>query len=123
MGVHYLKKDVEITIGKCIRSISGNDNTGHDNIRNLYTPGEGCVCVCVCMYVCMCLTLSLSLYIYIYIYCVRLGLQNIPTASLQRGKNPTMILNNLMVRFRYCWSFGECRLHLYCHRSQIHSGR
>ena len=30
--------------------------------------------------------------------------------------------NNLMVRFQYCWSFGECRVPLHCHRSQVHSG-
>ena len=33
-----------------------------------------------------------------------------------------MTLNNLMVRFQQCWSFGECRVLLYCHRSQVHSG-
>ena len=33
-----------------------------------------------------------------------------------------MILKNLMVRFQYCWSFGECRVHLHCHRSHVHSG-
>ena len=33
-----------------------------------------------------------------------------------------MTLNNLMVRFQYYWSFGECGVPLYCHRSQVHSG-
>ena len=33
-----------------------------------------------------------------------------------------MILNNLMVRFQWCWSFGECRVLFHCHRSQFHSG-
>ena len=33
-----------------------------------------------------------------------------------------MTLNNLMVRFQQCWSFGECGVPLYCHRSQVHSG-
>ena len=33
-----------------------------------------------------------------------------------------MTLNNLMVRFQQCWSFGECEVPLYCHRSQVHSG-
>ena len=33
-----------------------------------------------------------------------------------------MTLNNLMVRFQKCWSFGECRVPLHCHRSQVHSG-
>ena len=33
-----------------------------------------------------------------------------------------MTLNNLMVRFRQCWSFGECGIPLHCHRSQVHSG-
>ena len=40
-------------------------------------------------------------------------------ASLQRGKNPPtsvldMTLNNLMVRFQQCRSFGECGIPLYC---------
>ena len=30
--------------------------------------------------------------------------------------------NNLMVRFQYCWSFGESRVPLHCHRSLVHSG-
>ena len=33
-----------------------------------------------------------------------------------------MTLNNLMVRFKQCWSFGECGVPLHCHRSQVHSG-
>ena len=33
-----------------------------------------------------------------------------------------MTLNNLMVRFQLCWSFGECRVSLYCHCFQVHSG-
>ena len=28
-----------------------------------------------------------------------------------------MTLNNLMVRFQQCWSFGECRVPLHCHCS------
>ena len=57
----------------------------------------------------------------------RLGLQNTPTASLQRGNTPPtsvlhMTLNNLMVRFQQYCSFGECGVPLYCHRSQVHSG-
>ena len=32
-----------------------------------------------------------------------------------------MTLNNLIVLFQ-SWSFGECRVPLHCHRSQIHSG-
>ena len=33
-----------------------------------------------------------------------------------------MTLNNLMVRFQQCWSFGECGVPLHCHHSQVHSG-
>ena len=33
-----------------------------------------------------------------------------------------MTVNNLMVRFQQCWSFGECGVPLHCHRSQVHSG-
>ena len=33
-----------------------------------------------------------------------------------------MTLNNLMVRFQQCWSFGECGIPLHCHRSKAHSG-
>ena len=58
----------------------------------------------------------------------RLELQNTPTASLQRGKTPTptsvldMTLNNQMVKFQQCWSFGEYGIPLYCHLSQVNSG-
>ena len=31
-------------------------------------------------------------------------------------------LNNLMVRFQQCSSFGGCEVSLHCHRSKIHSG-
>ena len=47
---------------------------------------------------------------------------------LQRGKTPPltsvldMTLNNLMVRFQQFWRFGECRVPLHYHRSQVHSG-
>ena len=34
---------------------------------------------------------------------------------------PDMTLNNLMVRFQQCWSFGECGVPLHCHCSQVHS--
>ena len=33
-----------------------------------------------------------------------------------------MTLNNLMERLQWCWSFWECRTHLHCHCSQVHSG-
>ena len=33
-----------------------------------------------------------------------------------------MVLNNLMVRFQWCRSFGECGAPFPCHRSQVHSG-
>ena len=33
-----------------------------------------------------------------------------------------MTLNNLMVRFQWCWGFGECGTPLHCHGSQVHSG-
>ena len=53
----------------------------------------------------------------------QLGLQ------LCRGVRPPpptsvldMTLNNLMVRFQQCWSFGECGVPLRYHRSQVHSG-
>ena len=35
---------------------------------------------------------------------------------------PDMTLNNLMGRFQQCWSFGECGVSLYRHRSPVHSG-
>ena len=65
-------------------------------------------------------------------------------ASLQRGpgydskrvmvnecpgydsKLPTSVLdmtvNNVMVKPKCCWSFGECGVSLHCHCSQVHSG-
>ncbi len=33
-----------------------------------------------------------------------------------------MTLNNMMVRFQQCWSFGECGVFFYCHRSLLNSG-
>ena len=33
-----------------------------------------------------------------------------------------MILNNLMLRFQQCWSFGGCRVLLHYHCSLVHSG-
>ena len=43
------------------------------------------------------------------------------------GKTPPMrvldtTLNNLIVRFQWYWSYGECAAPLYCHCSQVHSG-
>ena len=35
------------------------------------------------------------------------------------NKCPDMTLNNLMVKLRWCWSFGECRGPLHC---QVHNG-
>ena len=70
-----------------------------------------CVCVCVYVYLCVCFNTKVG-YIYIRYHmgkythtCVwscRLGLQNTPTASLQRDKTrPTsvldMALNSLMM--------------------------
>ena len=33
-----------------------------------------------------------------------------------------MTLNNMLVRFQWCWSFGECGVPLYCQCSPVHSG-
>ena len=44
------------------------------------------------------------------------GVRPPPTSVLD------MTLNNLMVRFQQYWSFGECRVPLHCHSSQVHSG-
>ena len=44
------------------------------------------------------------------------GVRHPPTSVLD------MTLNNLMVRFQQCWSFGECGVPLHCHRSHVHSG-
>ena len=51
----------------------------------------------------------------------RLELENIPTASLQRGKTPPtsvldMALNNLMLEL---WG---CGVPFFCHHSQVHCG-
>ena len=49
-----------------------------------------------------------------------------PKGKIYKTTPPTsvleMILNNLEVRLQYCWSFGECRVALYCHHSQVHYG-
>ena len=52
----------------------------------------------------------------------RLGLQNTPTAPLCHIPYLDRTLNNLMVRFQWCWGFGECRALLHCHCSLVHSG-
>ena len=44
------------------------------------------------------------------------GVRPPPTSVLD------MTLNNLMVRFQQCWSFGKCGVPLHCHCSQVHSG-
>ena len=84
-----------------------------------------CVCVCVCVYI--------YIYIYIYIYLlfsscpVSWGCRIHRLHFCRGGKAPStsvldMTLNNLMVRFQWYWSFGECGAPLHCHRSQVHSG-
>ena len=35
---------------------------------------------------------------------------------------PEYDTENLMVRFQWCWSFGECGAPLHCNCSQVHSG-
>ena len=48
---------------------------------------------------------------------------------LSRGIRPAhykyldMTLNNLMVWFHLCRSFGECGVSFHCYHSQVHSGR
>ena len=34
---------------------------------------------------------------------------------------PDMTLNDLMMKIPWCWGLGECRAHLYCHYSRVHS--
>ena len=41
------------------------------------------------------------------------GVRPPPTSVLD------MTLNNLIVRFQQCWSFGECKVPLHCHCSQV----
>ena len=48
-----------------------------------------------------------------------------PTAnwcSRPYPRSTNMTLNNLRLRFQKCWDFGECRIPLHCHCSQVHSG-
>ena len=51
----------------------------------------------------------------------------IPQLLLCRGVKPPptnildITLNNLMVRFQWCWGFGECGALLHCHCSHVHS--
>ena len=52
-----------------------------------------------------------------YTDCISAEGLNLSPSSVQE-----MILNSLMVRLQQCWSFGECRVHLHCHSSQVHSG-
>ena len=81
------------------------------------------------------------IYIYIYIYILTSVFRAIPQIScdyrlvctIQRlhlcrrvGFLSTiildMVLSNLIVKLRYCWSFGECGVPLHCHRSRVYSG-
>ena len=77
-----------------------------------------CMSVCICIYI----------HIYIYIYCSVSWGSRIHRLHLCRRVRPPpmsvldMTLNNLMVRFQQCWSFGECGVPLHCHCSQVHSG-
>ena len=69
-----------------------------------------------------------------YIYCVYTRpevnqyLCFAQSAVFCSGVRPTsrsvldMTLNNLMVKFQWCWSFGECGVSLHCHHFQVHSG-
>ena len=52
--------------------------------------------------------------IYHLLFCI--GVRPGPSMSDQ-----DMILNNVMVRLQYCWSFGECREPLHCHRFLVNS--
>ena len=52
----------------------------------------------------------------------RLGLWNTPTAPLNTNEYLNMILNNLMGKFQWCWSFGECGALLLWHLTKDHSG-
>ena len=71
--------------------------------------------------------LETYLMIHVYICPVSWGCR-IHWLHLCRGVSPPltsvldMTLNNLMVRFQQCWSFGECGVPLHCHCSQVHSG-
>ena len=42
-------------------------------------------------------------------------LRPLPQTSVQG-----VTLNNLIVRFQWCWSFGECGALLHCYRSHVH---
>ena len=70
----------------------------------------------------------IHIHTHIYIYICPVSCR-IHWQHLCRGVRPppnecpgNMTLNNLMVRFQQCWSFGECGVPLHCHRSQVHSG-
>ena len=87
------------------------------------------VFVCVYMYVCVYVCIHIYIYIHIYMYCPVSWGCRIHWLHLWRGVRPPpnecpgyMTLNNLMVRFQQCWSFGECRVLPHCHHSQVHFG-
>ena len=50
-----------------------------------------------------------------YTNCFSAGGEDLPTSVLD------MTLNNLIVRFQWCWSFREFRAPFHCHCSQVHS--
>ena len=71
-------------------------------------------------------------YIYIYIYIFMDKYEDIYILAQLAGTVEytdwpfavlDMTLNNLMVRFQWFWSFGECGVPLHYHCSQVHSGQ
>ena len=89
-----------------------------------------CVCVCVCVCVCSHLQIICEVTFVVITWNCPVGWGcRIHRLLLCRGiRHPPstsvldMTLNNLMVRFQQCWSFGECGVPLHCHRSQVHFG-
>ena len=77
--------------------------------KSMLTAQHDCVCVDLC-------PVGWGCKIHQLLLCWGVRPPPPPTSVLD------MTLNNLMVRFQQCWSFGECGVPLHCHRSQVHSG-
>ena len=108
-------------IGKCSSNPCFNGGTCYEGYSSYtcdcsYTPFRGWMCGRGKTFF-HSLTISLSLDIQIAFW--RSFFLSTPLTSYLCVSPP---LIPLMVRFQWCYSFGECKAPLHCHHSQVHSG-
>ena len=83
------------------------------------------------IFIYICMYISISTYVFVYVRCPGDWGCRIHRLHLCRGVRlppplayecPDMTLSNLMVRFQWCWDFGEYGAPLHCHCSQLQFG-